>query len=130
MLMELPDIALPKAAGDHLNSDNQEFDPALVDEAIIRWRSVGSDIESLLPTEPGSTPGSHQQNPQAAAAQMGQIPQPPMAQPTMAQPTAAQPTVAQPAAAQPTAAQPQAPVLQQRAAPQHAPQPLKTSLSQ
>jgi hypothetical protein len=115
MLMELPDIALPKAAGEHLNLDNPEFDPALVDEAIIRWRSVGSDIESLLPTEPESAPSSHQQQPQAAASQMGQIPQPPMAQPTVAQPTVAQPQV---------------PVLQQRAAPRHAPQPLKTSILQ
>jgi len=56
MLAELPEHALPKGASAHLDlSGESEPDPAIVDEAILRWRSVGSDIESLLPAEPEET---------------------------------------------------------------------------
>ncbi len=106
MLAELPESALPKAAGAHLDLNDQDFDPALVDEAIVRWRSVGSDIESLLSSEPESVPASppQQQPPQTTAPQAAPVQQQVMAQPP--------------------AAQPQAPALQQRAAPQSVKTPL------
>jgi len=88
VLAELPDIALPKAAGAHLSLDTPEFDPSLVDEAIMRWRSVGSDIESLLPPEAENAPASPQQQPQAAAQQVPQTQQPPAAQPRASRPVA------------------------------------------
>ncbi len=50
MLAELDVSVLPMGAGAHLDATYcEEPDPAFVDEAILRWRSVGSDIESLLP---------------------------------------------------------------------------------
>jgi hypothetical protein len=57
MLAELPASALPMGAGAHLDAEQtQEPDPAFVDEAIMRWRSVGSDIESLMPPQPEKAP--------------------------------------------------------------------------
>ena len=91
MLAELPESALPKAAGAYLGTNDPDLDPALVDQAIIRWRSVGSDIESLLPPEPESAPANPgiaapaapaapQHPPQAAPPHFGQVPQQPVAQ--------------------------------------------------
>lgn len=89
MLAELPPEALPQGAGAHLNGE-EEPDPAFVDEAILRWRSVGSDIESLLPhlaqDDHAEEAGHHpqQQTPHPPAA--------PAAQPAHAHPARAQPT--------------------------------------
>lgn len=49
MLAELPPDALPQGAGEHMTGNGEEPDPGFVDQAIVRWRSIGSDIESLLP---------------------------------------------------------------------------------
>ncbi|MEM8743338.1 MAG: ATP-binding protein [Pseudomonadota bacterium] len=52
MLAELPEGALPKGASAHLDTDSDyEADPLVVDNAIMKWRSVGSDIESLVPLD-------------------------------------------------------------------------------
>ena len=52
MLAELPEGALPKGASAHLETDsNYEADPSVVDNAIMKWRSVGSEIESLVPLD-------------------------------------------------------------------------------
>jgi DNA helicase HerA-like ATPase len=57
MLAELDVSVLPMGASAHLDATYcEEPDPAFVDEAIMRWRSVGSDIESLLPPEPEAAP--------------------------------------------------------------------------
>ncbi len=51
MLAELPKHALPQGASAYLDTETEDLDPGLVDDAIIRWRSVGTDIESMLPGE-------------------------------------------------------------------------------
>ena len=117
MLAELPSDALPQGAGEHLTSGGEEPDPGFVDEAIVRWRSVGSDIESLLP---------HLQQEEAAVEQAQ--PAPAQAAPVAPQrPAAPQPQPAQQAQspqATPAPPQhmppPQAPAPQMRAAPQAA----------
>lgn len=119
MLSELPESALPKGAGDHLNMETQELDPGLVDDAILRWRSVGSDIESLLPEEPvlqSADPGAPHTGPQhgnsppanPAGSHPSQTPaQNPAPTRAPAQPAPAQPV--QPAAVRASPAQPQSP---------------------
>lgn len=60
MLTELPDAALPKGAGAHLELGGaKEADPRLIDEAIMRWRSVGCDIDvSAQDVEPFADPAA------------------------------------------------------------------------
>ena len=74
MLAELPEEALPQGAGALMEegSDREEPDPCFVDEAIIRWRSVGCEIESLLPQ---SAEPELPEDQQAPAAQPQQQPQ-------------------------------------------------------
>ena len=65
MLAQLPEDALPKGASAHMDgNEGMEPDPSIVDEAILRWRSVGSDIESLLGPDQEAAPA--QQAPPAA----------------------------------------------------------------
>ena len=64
MLSELPAEAMPKGASAHLETDSEfEADPSVVDTAILRWRSVGSDIESLLPPDSRVAPAAPAQPP-------------------------------------------------------------------
>jgi DNA helicase HerA-like ATPase len=113
MLAELPESALPKGAGNHLDAEEiQELDPAFVDEAIMHWRSVGSDIESLLPPEPAPAPVEQvAPSAPAAPASTGHPNNGGMVQPAQV-PIAAQP--AQSPAPAPTAAH----ATQQRVQPQ------------
>lgn len=110
MLAELPPDALPQGAGKHLTGDGEEPDPGFVDEAIVRWRSVGSDIESLLPhllQEEDAAASPQQQPAHAAPSQVRSAPAPKepsqvhIPQQTSAPPAAAAP---RPAQAAPTAA--------------------------
>ncbi len=128
MLSQLPESALPKGAGAHLNLETQELDPGLVDDAILRWRSVGSDIVSLLPEEPElkpADPGAHTPSPEPgnSAAPIATQSQPspsPASAPAPAQatgpngnrnahpaPQPAQPVLAQPAPVRASPVQPQ-----------------------
>lgn len=121
ILAELPESALPKGASMYLEAaQTHEPDPVFVDEAILRWRSVGSDIESLLPLQPETAPVAQDATPAApstpalAGRQNGGMAQPAGPTVTARPPLAAQPAPApvQAAAAtqpQPVQAPPQAP---------------------
>ncbi|MDH3579425.1 MAG: DUF87 domain-containing protein [Hyphomicrobiales bacterium] len=101
MLAELPKEAMPKGAGAHLDASQttEELDPSFVDEAIMRWRSVGSDVESLLPPE-------HEAATADAGAAPPHAPGPAPAQPAPPAPPRASPALDHethnPAAARPT----------------------------
>ena len=74
MLAELPEGALPKGASAHLETDGEyEADPSIVDNAIMKWRSVGSDVESLVPLDTDQRP------PGAVPPEPGAQPAPPPA---------------------------------------------------
>ncbi len=74
MLAELPASALPKGASAHLETDSDfEADPSVVDNAIMKWRSVGSDVESLIVPDTGATP-ANPTPPHGASAQPGGAP--------------------------------------------------------
>ena len=101
MLSELPEHALPHGAGAHLDAGLEEIDPALVDDAIMRWRSVGSNIESLLPSQ--QAPDTAEAEPGAPALDAAQVPQPVQAAPVrQAPPQQPQHAPAQPAFGQAT----------------------------
>ena len=116
MLAELPADALPQGAGEHLTNGEEEPDPAFVDDAIVRWRSVGSDIESLLPHLQQDEAAAEQAQPPHAPSPAQAPPVAPQRQP-VPQPQPAQQARAPQATPQHTAP-PQAPAPQMRAAPQ------------
>lgn len=130
MLAELPPDALPQGAGEHLTNSGEEPDPGFVDDAIVRWRSIGSDIESLLPhllqEETANEPANPPMTPREPVAAPRQAPPPPQPNKHAAQPGHMPPATPMPSrqAAAPAPSQaPQMRAAQQGAAPAAPTQP-------
>lgn len=124
MLDELPPEALPQGASAHLNGASEEPDPGFVDDAIARWRSVGGDVESLLPhllqddQAPEQTAPA-QSNPQMAKSAPAQpVPRPELQEPGQVHAVAQQPPA-------PSAPKRQPQGLRQGGAPAAAAEPLR-----